>query len=439
MNAFLSICCLVVFGLTVSTLTHAQAEFPYPPAEDELRIVTWNIENLGTRTPRRTDQELEDLAQRLLTFDSPVIALQEVSAAAGNGVSAIETVLDHMGPGWKMTAESGNTIVYDETVLELVSFEVLDQLRFPPFNSFYDDYPDWQSEFGTNGDPFTNARSVPSTAVFKNTVAGTGTVFRIISNHFHAGSTSTLAREYEGNAVRIYVEDLLMDISETANIFVVGDFNARPEIEPHPQLEVNGLLAMLAKSNSQNTGVLSSGEANIDHIYASMSIVGQITDQSAFVILPEHYNETPEAFEAVYSDHSPVLIDLKLFNGSGYSGSWFDPLHDGEGWVIQVLNNNRILITWYTYDGLGQQMWLTGVGDLVNGSVHIEEMLISNGGVFGPAFNPDDVELSVWGSLTFTFTDCQNAVASYESIIGFGAGTLGPVRLTRLAGLQCDQ
>jgi hypothetical protein len=59
--------------------------------------------------------------------------------------------------------------------------------------------------------------------------------------------------------------------------------------------------------------------------------------------------------------------------------------------------------------------------------------------VFGPVFNPDDVELSVWGSLTFTFTDCQNAVASYESIIGFGAGTLGPVRLTRLAGLQCDQ
>jgi hypothetical protein len=83
-------------------------------------------------------------------------------------------------------------------------------------------------------------------------------------------------------------------------------------------------------------------------------------------------------------------------------------------------------------------MWLTGVGEIVDSSVHIEEMLISKGGIFGPAFNPDDVELTVWGSLNFTFTNCQNAVASYESVIGFGADTLNPIRLTQIAGLQCD-
>lgn len=439
MNLFASMSAIAVFSLTVSAQAYAQGEFPYPPAQNELRIVTWNIENLGSRSPRRTDRQLEDLAQRLLTFNTPVIAVQELSVAAGIESSAIAIVIDHMGPAWKIAGEASNTILYDESVLELVSFELLGQLRLPPFNSFYDDHPDWQSEFGTNGDPFTNSRSLPSTAVFNTRDSGTGTAFRIISNHFHAGSTSTLMREYEGNAVRAYVESLLMDVSETPNLFVVGDFNARPQTAPHPQLEESGALGLLAKSNSQNTGVLSSGEANIDHMYASMAVLGQVSNQSAFVILPEHYDETPEAFEAVYSDHSPVLIDVKLLDGQGYSGSWYDPTHNGEGWIIQVLANNRVVITWYTYDSVGKQMWLTGVGDLINDEVYIEEMLISNGGIFGPAFDPDDVELSVWGSLTFTFTDCHNALASYESITGFGAGVLNAVPLTRVAGLQCQK
>ena len=106
--------------------------------------------------------------------------------------------------------------------------------------------------------------------------------------------------------------------------------------------------------------------------------------------------------------------------------------------MIQSLNNNRMLITWYTYDDQGEQMWLTGVGELINASVHIEEMRITKGGIFGPTFNPDNIELSVWGSLTFTFSDCQNAVASYASVTGFGEGTLNPVRLTHIAGLECD-
>ncbi len=430
----------VVFtGLTSATFAQTQDEFPYPHADDELRIVTWNIENLGSRSPRRTDQELQDLARRLLSFDASVIAVQEISMSGGVTGTAINKVIENMGSDWHLAGAAGNTILYNESVVELVSFEILDQLRSPPFNSFYEDYPDWQSEFGSNGDPFTNSRSLASTAVFKTSIFGSGTAFRVISNHFHAGSESQLAREYEGDAVRLYVESLLMDVSETPNIFVAGDFNALPETEPHPQLQENAVLGMLSKSNSQNTGVLSSGNANIDHIYSSTSIYGQISAKSAFVILPEHYDETAQEFEAIYSDHSPVFVDVKLFEGSGYSGSWYDPLHDGEGWMLQVLDNNRLVITWYTYDSEGNQMWLTGVGELVNSSVHIEEMLISKGGIFGPAFNPDDVELSVWGSLIFTFTDCQNAIASYDSIVGFGAATLNPVRLTQVAGLQCDK
>ena len=83
-------------------------------------------------------------------------------------------------------------------------------------------------------------------------------------------------------------------------------------------------------------------------------------------------------------------------------------------------------------------MWMTGVGTISGDTIHVEEMLITNGGIFGPQFNPDDVELTIWGSLTITFVDCDNATVEYVSVTGLGSGVLNPIRLTEVAGLECD-
>ena len=436
MKPLFTLSVIALFGLVFGTDSFSQDGVPFDPGVDELRIMTWNIENLGSRTPRRTDEDLQQLAQRLAGFDAAVIAVQEVSAAGGGFGTAISTVLGYMGPAWAMAGSSGNIIIYNTNNVSLESSRLLNQLRIPPFNTFYEDHADWQSEFGSNGDPFTRSRSLAFTAVFRTIDAGSGSMFRVISTHFHAGSDLSLIRQYEGLAVRRYVDNLLADPDEVQLIFVMGDFNARPETEPHIQLGDNSFLQLLEKENSQNTGILSSG-ANIDHVYASVSVFGKITRQSAFVVLPEHYGETPEEFEAVYSDHAPVLIDVNMRAPRGYGGSWIDIEHDNEGWVIQILEDDRVTVAWYTYDLLGNQAWMSTVGSLLDGVAHFPALIITRGGKFGTEAGSDNLEISAWGSLTITFLDCNNAIADYSSDIGFGTGQFVLSRLTGIAGQEC--
>ena len=49
---------------------------------------------------------------------------------------------------------------------------------------------------------------------------------------------------------------------------------------------------------------------------------------------------------------------------SNHSGFFYDPSHDGEGFVIEVTSDERAAIYWFTYDNEGNQRWFIGVGTL---------------------------------------------------------------------------
>jgi cytochrome c peroxidase len=132
------------------------------------------------------------------------------------------------------------------------------------------------------------------------------------------------------------------------------------------------------------------------------------------------------------SEMTPVFVPVTAF-----SGSWYDIKHDGEGWLIEITSNNQGVITWYTYDGEGNQVWLLGVGVIQDNSIDIADMLITSGGVFGPLFDPDAVVLEPWGSLLVEFIDCNSANFTYRS--SAGTGVLHATRLTALSGLGCSQ
>ncbi|HET6545177.1 MAG TPA: hypothetical protein VFG55_00345, partial [Rhodanobacteraceae bacterium] len=51
--------------------------------------------------------------------------------------------------------------------------------------------------------------------------------------------------------------------------------------------------------------------------------------------------------------------------GSGHSAMWYDPARSGEGWVLEVLADDFVLLDWYTYDEQGGQRWLQGIGEIV--------------------------------------------------------------------------
>lgn len=113
------------------------------------------------------------------------------------------------------------------------------------------------------------------------------------------------------------------------------------------------------------------------------------------------------------------------------SGSWFDPSHNGEGFIVQYIDDSRAVIYWFTYDEAGAQRWFTGMGTATGNTLHIEELLITDGGVFGPGFDPNQIMRIPVGELTLTFSSDSAALAAYT--INGVTGQQNLLRLTRTA------
>lgn len=116
------------------------------------------------------------------------------------------------------------------------------------------------------------------------------------------------------------------------------------------------------------------------------------------------------------------------------NGSWFDPNTDGQGINIEILNNGSdFLGYWYTYNPTdGGQRWFTMNGRITNGIAEFD-ITTTNGGEFnGPAM-PQRI---VWGSGSFTATDCLAATFRFQSELEAIAGEIALSRLTAGPG-QC--
>ncbi len=124
-----------------------------------------------------------------------------------------------------------------------------------------------------------------------------------------------------------------------------------------------------------------------------------------------------------------VVVDANM------SGSWYDASHNGEGFVLQVLQDDTALAYWFTYDESGAQRWFFAVGTVIEDSIVFNEVLLARGAAFGDQFNSEDVEVSSSGSLTINWFDCFSANATY-TIDGI-QGSQALTRITTLAGLDC--
>ena len=94
----------------------------------------------------------------------------------------------------------------------------------------------------------------------------------------------------------------------------------------------------------------------------------------------------------------------------GLSGNWWiGSARSGEGFFIDVaLNITSDIIfaaSFYTYDSLGNQVWLVGAGP-IDGNMAEIQLVIPSGAMWGEAFNPDDNNEEPWGTGTFSFTSC---------------------------------
>lgn len=147
---------------------------------------------------------------------------------------------------------------------------------------------------------------------------------------------------------------------------------------------------------------------------------------------------------AFFAATLPLALTTSFANAatisSGYSGLWYDPARNGEGLQLEILDANRATVYWFTYDDTGAQRWFGGIGqithDATGDSIQFPQMYVTQGGKFGPSFNPDDVKFQTVGSMSLTFGDCNNGTFKYTA---FGQSQTLPVeRLTQTMGAGCQ-
>ncbi|HET8898551.1 MAG TPA: plastocyanin/azurin family copper-binding protein [Rhodanobacteraceae bacterium] len=144
--------------------------------------------------------------------------------------------------------------------------------------------------------------------------------------------------------------------------------------------------------------------------------------------------------------HGTVVVEASttaepITLGGYLSGAWYDPEQSGHGFSLEFTQSNNTLVAiWFAFapDGSGPY-WIYGEGpyDTSKSTVTIPAILLT-GAAFPPNFNKADVVKTPWGTMTFSFSDCNTAEVSWESTLsGYGNGTLPLVRLSQIAGTEC--
>ncbi len=126
-------------------------------------------------------------------------------------------------------------------------------------------------------------------------------------------------------------------------------------------------------------------------------------------------------------------VDSNFVVTSGISGTWWNPLRSGEGFMIDVAKDGLVTVSYYTYDKQARQMWVIGWGNVIGDTFEIAFEL-TDGAVYGDDFDPLMVNRYPWGTGKFTFTSCYAGVVEIipnEDFSGeFEAQTISVSRLT---------
>ena len=118
-----------------------------------------------------------------------------------------------------------------------------------------------------------------------------------------------------------------------------------------------------------------------------------------------------------------ALANQPLVDG-GVNGDWYTPSRSGEGLKVEALTGGRALVNFFSYPKTGEaaeQLWLTGTGTITENGIAIDDLYRTKGARFGATFNPNDVRVERWGSLSLVLTECGRGKLAFTGPEGFGS------------------
>lgn len=134
---------------------------------------------------------------------------------------------------------------------------------------------------------------------------------------------------------------------------------------------------------------------------------------------------------------------------AGYvAGAYYDPAHSGEGVLIEVMPQQLLIITMYTFDANGNPLWLTGAASLCTACIghpattSTVTMQATKGGGFAGTSDASKVKKTVWGTIDFSFPNCSTVTmklnpANTDPTLPSSTATLNWTRLTSVEYAEC--
>lgn len=124
---------------------------------------------------------------------------------------------------------------------------------------------------------------------------------------------------------------------------------------------------------------------------------------------------------------------------AGLNDAWYDPATTGQGMLISAFSEiEQMFVAWFTYDterppddvtahlGDPGHRWLTAQGPYEGDTANLT-IFVTSGGVFDSAEPPAATDLDGDGTMTIKFTNCGEAVVSYE-ITSLGISGVIPIQ-----------
>jgi hypothetical protein len=227
---------------------------------------------------------------------------------------------------------------------------------------------------------------------------------------------------------------IIFDLSIPVSVHVSGHNNLiRHSVNPAPADTITSdplLLPLADNGGPTRTRALAPGSPAID---AGNNFAALASDQRGS---PFQRNAGTRPDIGAFELQAPPVTSVAI--GPGFTGSWFDPNQSGHGLMIEVLSDSRVLAMWFAFNPDGtQQSWFGGVGTYSGATATITDVVLPTGGRWIPNFDPQAIARNPWGTLTLTFTDCNHGRVDFNSVRGYGNGSMNLLRLTQPLGLTC--
>jgi hypothetical protein len=87
----------------------------------------------------------------------------------------------------------------------------------------------------------------------------------------------------------------------------------------------------------------------------------------------------------------PVLPEVRL------SGTWADPTRASEGYSLEVLNDGRVLVYWFSFGPQSERRWFYNVGEIQGNKLVFDNLLTTHGPIFGDKNPLQSLVQTPWG------------------------------------------